>query len=125
PSRGATAASDSDSMNNKTFQSTHPQGVRLQGQLQQLQDTLISIHAPTRSATAIGRRKFLRSTISIHAPTRSATADRNSVGKAVRISIHAPTTSATKVVGVSDLSTYISIHAPTRSATRGGRSYGH
>ena len=55
------------------FQSTHPQGVRLEVLRLAAQPWLISIHAPTRGATHIPLIVGFRLEISIHAPTRGAT----------------------------------------------------
>ena len=80
-------------------------------------DFRISIHAPTRGATALCCCQGLVPNISIHAPTRGATY----VGRAVRtmyeISIHAPTRGATIISNAMDDGLNISIHAPTRGAT--------
>ena len=57
----------------------------------------VSIHAPTRGATARPAATFLLPSVSIHAPTRGATsrsAFRISDG---RVSIHAPTRGATVI----------------------------
>ena len=80
---------------------------------------LISIHAPTRGATAAADARVKVSIgISIHAPTRGATGCLCGFGLGrARISIHAPTRGATNymedVYGIRG----ISIHAPTRGAT--------
>ena len=56
------------------FQSTHPHGVRLYPAPQQSLHRLVSIHAPTRSATRrCAHDNHLHMPVSIHAPTRSAT----------------------------------------------------
>ena len=63
-------------------------------------------------------RFAISSGISIHAPTRGATASSASVSPGSNISIHAPTRGATnQLVRVVDI-LEISIHAPTRGATR-------
>ena len=62
-------------------------------------------------------RFAISSGISIHAPTRGATASSASVSPGSNISIHAPTRGATnQLVRVVDI-LEISIHAPTRGAT--------
>ena len=55
------------------FQSTHPQGVRPSKIIDNIYNTLISIHAPTRGATPYVAISPMYWTISIHAPTRGAT----------------------------------------------------
>ena len=56
----------------------------------------ISIHAPTRGATAEGVRNTPYMGISIHAPTRGATEETPLILKGGKISIHAPTRGATQ-----------------------------
>ena len=102
-------------------------------------EVIISIHAPTRGATAAPCVLQCSFDISIHAPTRGATdpgrllllpllyfnprshegSDRNSVvfHFGVKISIHAPTRGATKQIPCDRIIYEISIHAPTRGAT--------
>ena len=55
----------------------------------------ISIHAPTRGATAYVRKTGLGRDISIHAPTRGATQNQPFIFSILSISIHAPTRGAT------------------------------
>ena len=55
------------------FQSTLPQGERLLPSFNAIAFPLISIHAPTRGATQLGRGRIQYQKISIHAPTRGAT----------------------------------------------------
>ena len=57
----------------------------------------ISIHAPTRGATAAAPLTTAPSRISIHAPTRGATTCRIASFFTGRISIHAPTRGATLI----------------------------
>ena len=78
----------------------------------------ISIHAPTRGATALVRDLQKQSAISIHAPTRGATLVADAVNQAVSISIHAPTRGATINYARAFHRRCISIHAPTRGATK-------
>ena len=59
---------------------------------------LISIHAPTRGATAAKDESLVVWDISIHAPTRGATLRRAIDSSPVYISIHAPTRGATLCV---------------------------
>ena len=56
--------------------------------------------------------------ISIHAPTRGATANKINYIADLKISIHAPTRGATEVQIRKTVSSAISIHAPTREATQ-------
>ena len=55
------------------FQSTLPRGERLSELCKNLYAYAISIHAPTRGATAISCKNKRKCKISIHAPTRGAT----------------------------------------------------
>ena len=56
------------------FQSTHPHGVRLPDAFGGIGIKCVSIHAPTRGATAQElAMKVLTEGVSIHAPTRGAT----------------------------------------------------
>ena len=99
----------------------------------------ISIHAPTRGATAALKRKLTKLKISIHAPTRGATSIKpqrscmtifqstlprgerrdfaSILSRTRRISIHAPTRGATLPGNNQRGRRGISIHAPTRGAT--------
>ena len=56
----------------------------------------ISIHAPTRGATAKLKMLEEAAVISIHAPTRGATKTQSHWFDAAKISIHAPTRGATE-----------------------------
>ena len=125
------------------FQSTLPQGERLALTSSFSSAPSISIHAPTRGATAPYFYNFFCSCISIHAPTRGATftqiknvmidcifqstlpqGERLSIRIVAcvcrRISIHAPTRGATDCIIFKYYDEYISIHAPTRGATISG-----
>ena len=77
----------------------------------------ISIHAPTRGATAPNTSVLLMDSISIHAPTRGATFPAGSFAPGSPISIHAPTRGATGIRFSTLKRAFISIHAPTRGAT--------
>jgi len=55
--------------------------------------------------------------VSIHAPTRGATAARDAPARRCHVSIHAPTRGATKSFAATDKAKSVSIHAPTRGAT--------
>ena len=76
------------------FQSTHPHGVRPAVQPIVEADG-VSIHAPTRGATAEGPEKLNRWKVSIHAPTRGATFVTKDSLNLIEVSIHAPTRGAT------------------------------
>ena len=56
-----------------SFQSTHPHGVRRYVIRRILRRAVVSIHAPTRGATAIRTASRSIPPVSIHAPTRGAT----------------------------------------------------
>ena len=124
----------------RTFQSTHPRGVRLGFSDLLFRHRFISIHAPARGATIYNQHKLIHQYISIHAPARGATSIKLNLIKLRRISIHAPARGATfpsrfrkpkrsdfnprtrEGCDVSEfvhsLESYtISIHAPARGAT--------
>ena len=104
-----------------------------------LESGRVSIHAPTRGATASTILVSLRVYVSIHAPTRGATVLTFSKSCLWIVSIHAPTRGATEYRGKErkeerfqsthprgvrhiDSCSYlvrlvVSIHAPTRGAT--------
>ena len=104
----------------------------------------VSIHAPTRGATASYRFVHISGVVSIHAPTRGATIATNSgmdsdrfrstppregrrravhpAGTTERVSIHAPTRGATASRTRRPSADSVSIHAPTRGATLSGRN---
>ncbi len=56
----------------------------------------VSIHAPARGATQLGRRVAARYPVSIHAPARGATGEGVQDGQAIKVSIHAPARGATR-----------------------------
>ena len=86
------------------FQSTLPRGERLICPDPPHSITAISIHAPTRGATAFQLSyRFLRR-ISIHAPTRGATSTYIHLCFVHVISIHAPTRGATAILAKNSLS---------------------
>ena len=64
--------------------------------------SLVSIHAPTRGATACTLFCSCFTCVSIHAPTRGATKKRFTQRFWVSVSIHAPTRGATNLVPVLD-----------------------
>ena len=99
------------------FQSTHSQGVRLNGGSYLNVNVDISIHALTKSATPLTSQNLLAISISIHALTKSATGFVLAIECLMLISIHAPTKSATDYRQTSSGDCMISIHALTKSAT--------
>ena len=77
------------------FQSTHPHGVRPM-RVRDIDFVIsVSIHAPTRGATAENMRKQNTWFVSIHAPTRGATFALSNIKIYIYVSIHAPTRGAT------------------------------
>ena len=126
-------------INIKQFQSTLPRRER-QRQRNPCHTALqISIHAPTKGATAMQMAQGKSEDISIHAPTKGATLmpgimevqyrfqstlpRRERLGgvivmmKYIPISIHAPTKGATNRSTRKCYKVDISIHAPTKGAT--------
>ena len=101
----------------KVFRSTPPREGRLGSPTALSSEEDVSIHAPTRGATAFADQTDLPFMVSIHAPTRGATRLCNEVVIPAMVSIHAPTRGATEhrhqIVQV----LIVSIHAPTRGAT--------
>ena len=94
PTRGATLKG-SLRPRSKTFQSTHPHGVRQKYIDLLVQLLKVSIHAPTRGATYNGKWEGIGNEVSIHAPTRGATCDIRVCQPVLNVSIHAPTRGAT------------------------------
>ena len=84
----------------KSFQSTLPRGERQAADSIQARKGIISIHAPTRGATAVENPVGIISGISIHAPTRGATDLSRNSSPITGISIHAPTWGATNVTNL-------------------------
>ena len=80
----------------RSFQSTHPRGVRPVVQLRGSESGLISIHAPAWGATLASGEPYIVDIISIHAPAWGATRERLCrMLKNSFISIHAPAWGAT------------------------------
>ena len=79
------------------FQSTLPHGERRIFPGEDSERGEISIHAPTRGATAKAMPYQTSIQISIHAPTRGATQLKCDLAEAMAISIHAPTRGATSL----------------------------
>ena len=122
------------------FQSTLPRGERRKAGSIVAAYAMVSIHAPTRGATAVNGVWIVGRDVSIHAPTRGATQGRLSRTGHRDVSIHAPTRGATAlwdfavatgefqstlprgerrdVSRLSPMLIGVSIHAPTRGATK-------
>ena len=77
----------------------------------------VSIHAPTKGATACLIQNGYVLHVSIHAPTKGATYRSQVLLKVYLVSIHAPTKGATKKAKNEIDSFKVSIHAPTKGAT--------
>ena len=125
------------------FQFTRPRGARPAARATPARHN-VSIHAPTRGATAFGTvfinpsmsfnsrahegrdlckdDETRQARVSIHAPTRGATRDSFACDIVLRVSIHAPTRGATSLRIQRKEPSKVSIHAPTRGATRPRRS---
>ncbi len=86
----------------KSFQSTHPHGVRPLF-VAPVCFLIVSIHAPTRGATRIHTDLTMDIKVSIHAPTRGATRTEQIISVQAVVSIHAPTRGATVVVVASHI----------------------
>ena len=143
PQWGATCANSSMRVC-RSFQSTHPSGVRQYGTCAPPSYFMISIHAPQWGATAPRVRRPHYRQISIHAPQWGATGITQAgidsrqfqsthpsgvrhdtvrhFGPVQLISIHAPQWGATSVVFQLFYWLYISIHAPQWGATFLGRN---
>ena len=78
-----------------TFQSTLPRGERHQQLAALAEGYKVSIHAPTRGATAHELNLEWMKMVSIHAPTRGATPFVMPLPRWRAVSIHAPTRGAT------------------------------
>ena len=117
PTRGATARSVS-MFDPKEFQSTHPHGVRREGQRGLPLPRQVSIHAPTRGATVMAEHRSIRTAVSIHAPTRGATL-RVYLYVLLRLFQSTHPHGVRRAVRERDIAPCrVSIHAPTRGATR-------
>ena len=123
------------------FQSTHPRGVRQSRVRHLLWDSKVSIHAPTRGATAESRYNFIHdngfnprthegcdSRSKVASPSHRCFNPRTHEGcdaafvlyyaRGLQVSIHAPTRGATCFTFQTVIDYEVSIHAPTRGATR-------
>ena len=99
------------------FQSTHSRGVRLAAAALVAAAAIISIHALTRSATAIPTAAQTAENISIHALTRSATLQKTTDNNDMLFqSTHSRGVRLGEIVSAPRYDA-ISIHALTRSAT--------
>ncbi len=101
------------------FQFTRPYGARPAGRGLMDTPTIVSIHAPLRSATTSGAGPHKHCVVSIHAPLRSATTLLSKPRAQSFVSIHAPLRSATSQAWRDAFDSGVSIHAPLRSATPG------
>ena len=117
----------------------HPRRVRLLTSAQLIQNTKVSIHAPTQGATWFYSQNILRNLfqsthprrvrrtqlivvvehgrVSIHAPMQGATIEPHALSFGIPVSIHAPTQGATPNFLILCCSVQVSIHAPTQGAT--------
>ena len=95
PAKGATAVLSAQGNMYRSFQSTHPRGVRLKLSTNPVTARTVSIHAPARGATAALSSSSTHCPVSIHAPARGATPTRLSVRTALSVSLHAPARGAT------------------------------
>ena len=77
------------------FQSTLPRRERRLFSIYIVNIKMISIHAPTKGATAHYFATGIPTSISIHAPTKGATTEPPAIRRTRIISIHAPTKGAT------------------------------
>ena len=82
-----------------------------------LKDWLISIHAPTRGATAVTTTKETDPVFQSTLPRGERRDVIYGDVKEIQISIHAPTRGATIHGALAPCTDQISIHAPTRGAT--------
>ena len=73
PAKGATAVLSAQGNMYRSFQSTHPRGVRLRTYAPCRKPATVSIHAPARGATQHAASARQIDTVSIHAPARGAT----------------------------------------------------
>ena len=98
------------------FQSTRPRGAR---QIAIIAACIKSCFNPRAHAGRDNGKHYLTKTriVSIHAPTRGATAGESMPITKQLVSIHAPTRGATKNMDYKDKQEIVSIHAPTRGAT--------
>ena len=101
----------------RAFQSTHPHGVRLYKN--SVARGRVSFNPRTHTGCDLKCRPYLVAdlAVSIHAPTRGATADSDFADLDLEVSIHAPTRGATAGCAAPCLASLVSIHAPTRGAT--------
>ena len=105
------------STNNYKFQSTLPREERPQQPWHLQQHRYFNPRSHERSDWIHRTCSSSINAISIHAPTRGATARHGFIHRIYRISIHAPTRGATNFDFHFVYVIYISIHAPTRGAT--------
>ena len=68
-----------------------------------MENANVSIHAPTRGATAVPAGHVTTLLVSIHAPTRGATRSTARRPTRLQVSIHAPTRGATRIGIITDV----------------------
>ena len=125
---------------NRKFQFTHPRRVRREQNELDNYILYVSIHAPAKGATGLGRSGSRKSNVSIHAPAKGATGTGRRYGGKGAVSIHAPAKGATCLakkplhlpdkfqfthprrvrppfVQCLDFDDAVSIHAPAKGAT--------
>jgi len=107
------------------FQSTRPRGARQGRRDQRGRCGKFQSTRPRGARRCVCVMTAYRSPVSIHAPTRGATASTVHCRQAAPVSIHAPTRGATVNVATIKRWMNVSIHAPTRGATdpRSGLSF--
>ena len=117
--RGARPAITSLSAGTQSFQSTRPRGARPLTNVGVANVTVFQSARPRGARREPRKARRGQQRVSIHAPTRGATAVDAPAGDRREVSIHAPTRGATRRVAVHSGRPAVSIHAPTRGATFG------
>ena len=102
----------------RMFQSTFPQGERLQPHAVCPVRTLVSIHVPARGTTVRFTAAVCRFPVSIHVPARGTTCRSPCFLVVFIVSIHVPARGTTSVAGSSGSVRMVSIHVPARGTTR-------
>ena len=100
------------------FQSTFPQGERLQPHAVCPVRTLVSIHVPARGTTCRSPCFLVVFIVSIHVPARGTTSVAGSSGSVRMVSIHVPARGTTRRHGCCGYNNRVSIHVPARGTTR-------
>ena len=99
------------------FQSTRPRGARRTSASMPTAQKSFNPRAHAGRDLPQRHCRFLVAFVSIHAPTRGATAVADFCERCVNVSIHAPTRGATRRRSQPHDLSSVSIHAPTRGAT--------